>query len=229
MRTVSRILLLGLVCLGYGYASSPSPSTIMITDVYSFKMSVHTPRIYDNMESKGYRKYTLDILKGELYLTYRADGTGEAEISVTNLCNSSYKIGGENVTYDTHLDTDRVWPRVNLVGSNKTEVFKKPSVAFALICDPSYNVGEVDEDNTLYISLSGSGSVRRLSKTRKQVIRYMSGYLAGTLGCGCSAYGHVSPTRVNGANGPMLERVDDVAAVWGTWKATYRRSFATQD
>lgn len=224
MKKAICVLFLALTAVVGGYASSTSKSKATITDVYTFKMAVKTPRVYDNMQSKGYRKYRIDKLYGELHLTYPADGTGGAEISVKNLKNRSYKVGGNYVTYETYLDEDKVCPRVNLIGSNKTGIFKKPSVAFALVCDPSYNVGEMDEDNTLYITLSGSGTVRKCKNTREQLIKSMSGYLSGTLGCGCSAYGHMSPTRVNGAYGPICDMVDDVAAVWGTWKAIYRHS-----
>ena len=194
----------------------------IITDIYKFKMSVKTPRIYDNMQSKGYRKYKIDHIEGELWLSYTADGMSAATIQVTNLVNKTYKVGGKNVTYTAYLDDYRVFPRVNLIGNNKTGVFKTPSVVFSIVCDPSYNVGEVDEDNTLYIDLAGNGTTSTDKKRQGQVIKSLRGYLAGTLGCGCSAYGHVSPTRINGAYGPIAGYVDDVAAVWGSWKATYK-------
>ena len=192
-----------------------------ITDVYRFKMNVHTPRIYNNMESLGSRRYVTDKIEGELLLTYDIEGKSAPEITVTNLVNKSYKIGGRYVQYKTYLN-EAIFPRVNLVGNNKTGKFRVPSVCFALVCDPSYNIGEVDEDNTLYITLGGSGNTGTRRGT--QVMTTLSGYLAGTLGCGCTAYGHISPTRVNGAYGPILDKVDDVAAVWGTWRATYKCS-----
>ena len=199
-----------------------SPSSI--TDVYTFRMTLHMPRIYDNMESLGYRQYTTDTIRGELHLTYYSDGDDGAVISVTNLVNKSYKIGKSYVTYESTVDEDFISPRVNLIGNNKKNTFKIPSVAFCLICDPSYNIGDIDEDYTLYLLLSGRGTTVTWSKKGIQLIKTLSGYVTGTMGCGCSAYGHISPTRINGPYGPLKDAVDDVAAVWGTWYASYKET-----
>ena len=55
-------------------------------------------------------------------------------------------------------------------------------------------------------------------KISKKQLKTLSGYAAGTIGCGCMAYGHVSPTRMLGFWG-ATDIVDDVAAVHGTWTA----------
>ena len=60
--------------------------------------------------------------------------------------------------------------------------------------------------------VSGKGGFHQKFKCLKAA----AGKVAGTLGCGCTAYGHVSPTRKIGYWGPT-DDVDDVAAVDGTW------------
>ena len=224
-KVITLVFLAALAILALSASIESDKATVpTFTDIYSLKMSVRIPRVYDNMESNGYRKYHVDTLIGELRMTYPADGSGRATLSVENLYNKSHKVGGEFVTYESYIDADAVFPRVNLIGSNKTGIFKKPSVVFALVCDPSYNIGEVTEDNTLYITLSGTGGISKMKRKNAQVIKSLSGYLAGIIGCGCSEYGHTSPTRVNGAFGPISDAVDDVAAVWGQWRATYQYS-----
>ena len=94
------------------------------------------------------------------------------------------------------------------------------SICFALAAEPSYNIGEFDEDNALYVTLAGKGSF----DTKHKMLKSASGYLAGTLGCGCMAYGHVSPTRQIGYFGPINDDVDDVAAVYGRWSIKYNAS-----
>ena len=220
-------LLAGVAFLwGIPYTEGNTTPKAAITDVYTLRMNIQTPRIYDNMTSQGYRKYTLDVLEGDLRITYPLDESERATVEVVNLVNKRYRVGGKNVTYITYVD-ESIIPRVNVIGDNKKSEFKVPSIVFALECDPSYNIGEVEEDNTLYITLGGKGSTRMATSgrgRRVQVINRMSGNLAGSLGCGCKAYGHVSPTRVNGAYGPIKTRVDDVAAVYGTWTARLRTS-----
>lgn len=221
MDTALRRCVLAIIMLASGIVAQECIGGV-VTDIYTLKMSINTPRVYNNSGSLGYRKYRKDNLVGELHFSYDAEGMEKAKISVVGLQNISYAINGTTVKYNVELDS-MVTPRVNLIGSNLTNIFKTPSVSFAVVCDPSYNIGGVEEDNTLYITLSGKGTVSERIREHAQVIRKLSGNLAGALGCGCSAYGHKSPTRVNGVDGPM-SRVDDVAAVWGTWSATYKKS-----
>lgn len=137
------------------------------------------------------------------------------DVTFTNFVNKTHKLSsGKNVTYTTTLDYDSKWPRFNLIGNNKTEKFKTPSVCFAIVAEPSYNIGELDEDNALYITMSGKGSIA----SPVGYVRILIGKVAGTIGCGCMAYGHVSPTRKIGIFG-ATDSVDDVAAVDGIWRA----------
>ena len=129
-----------------------------------------------------------------------------------NLVNKTHKLSnGNNVTYKALVDYDARFPRFNAIGNNKTNSFKTASICFALAAEPNYNIGEFDEDTSLYITLAGKGTI-----DSKGVLRKVSGYAAGTLGCGCMAYGHISPTRTIGYYG-ATDQVDDVAAVYGTW------------
>lgn len=65
--------------------------------------------------------------------------------------------------------------------------------------------------------VSGSGLLHP-----KGYIRKLGGNVSGTIGCGCSAYGHISPTRVLWFWGASSQ-VDDVAAVYGKWSAKFNR------
>ena len=86
--------------------------------------------------------------------------------------------------------------RLNAIGSNKTNKFKTASICFSIIAEPSYNIGEIDEETALYVTLAGKGNINS-SGTMSSAM----GYVAGTLGCGCRDYGHVSPTRTIGQHG----------------------------
>ena len=100
---------------------------------------------------------------------------------------------------------------MNAIGSNKTNRFKTATLCLSIAAEPSYNIGQFDEDTSLYITISGKGTINT-----KGLMSKANGYVAGTLGCGCMAYGHKSPTRTIGYNG-VTDTVSDVAAVYGTW------------
>lgn len=217
-----------------------------VTDVYDLKLHVGVPRIYDNTQSLGYRKYQWQTIRGELHITYPVDKEGEEDysrpsIAIKNLVNKTHKMNGKYITYSCTVNNDGEAfggpiTRVNVIGNNRTDIFKQASVVFFLDAEPSYSIGEDDEDNSLLITLGGYGTVANCTwypfyccgstACRKyyqkiQVIARLRGYLGGTLGCGCKAYGHKSPTRVMGYDG-HTKKVDDVAAVFGQWIATYR-------
>lgn len=69
--------------------------------------------------------------------------------------------------------------------------------------------------------------MKQIDGTYFRTIGGMRGFAAGTLGCGCKAYGHVSPTRQAGWNG-ATDKVDDVAAVSGQWIAVWKDRSITQ-
>lgn len=131
--------------------------------------------------------------------------------SFANLRNKTHRMSnGKHVTYDGYLDDTKTF-RVVAIGNNKTDKFNTASICFFLMAEPSYNIGEFDEDTSLFVTLAGKG---RLKNGR---VKTASGSVAGTLGCGCYAYGHVSPTRVIWWYG-VSDIVTDVAAVHGTWR-----------
>lgn len=186
-----------------------------VTDTYNFKMTLEVPRIYDNMQSKGYRKYQKQTVKGKMFLTYDDASDESAVVSFSDLRNTKHKVNGSAVTY-TVVPDETVQSFVNVIGNNLTMDFHVASVCFGIIAEPSYIWGAPDEDNSLYVMLAGSGRTTKVKGAR--VIRKMSGTVSGAIGCGCSFYGHVSPTRMMGAYGPSATVVD-VASVFGKWRA----------
>lgn len=237
MNNLKKTILVALLGLGM-----TAGAVTIQTDVYDFKLVVKVPRVYDNTKSKGYRKYQPQIVKGYLKITYYSNGQ-RPSIEITDLYNKTHKMSnGRNVTYSVLVnnsgDLEGPITRVNLIGNNKTDVFKTPSVVLYMDAEPSYNVGEDNEDNSLLMTLAGSGKCKEfqhyyykcsngfISKCKLgkcMAIQSLSGYAAGNLGCGCYAYGHKSPTRVAAACG-HTDQVDDVAATFGTFKATYLRT-----
>ncbi len=192
---------------------------VAAVDTYIFTMHLAVPRIYDNAQSLGSRKYQSQTIKGEMLMMYGKDAK-LVDVQFTNMVNKTHKLSnGKYVSYGrTTLDTI-IWPRFNAIGSNKTGKFKTASICFYIAAEPSYNIGEFDEDNALYVMLAGKGAFH----SKQLHLKSASGKVAGTLGCGCMAYGHKSPTRKITFYGPGKE-VDDVAAVFGTWSIKYSKT-----
>jgi hypothetical protein len=189
-------------------------------DTYQFKMNLKVPRIYNNSQSLGYRKYQPQTLKGELQFIYRDDG--KIQVRVKGLYNKTHKISGRNVTYTCYE-----WPYddnlidVVAVGNNRTGKFEQGGASFAFVADPSYNIGGVDEDNTLMLELSGVG------KIKNGVLKNLKGAVRGKIGCGCKAYGHKSPTRLFWAF--VSSVVVDTAPLYGTFTATFKNRRVEKD
>lgn len=177
------------------------------TDVYELKMSMMVPRVYDNTGSLGYRQYQTQTVVAQLRVEH-GDG-GEPSITIPWAENRKHKVGGRCVTYEPTEAEGVVW---HAIGSNRTGEFRTGSLKFELDLNPSYNVGDDEPDNALILTLSGSGNVSSDGRLKRA-----NGYLAGQIGCGCSAYGHVSPTRVLGPFG-ATGQVVDIAAVHGHWR-----------
>ena len=135
------------------------PTFSTTVDIYDFKMKLKVPRIYNNTKSLGYRKYQAQTLKGQLQIAY--DENGDASVKVVGLYNKTHKISGRNVTY-----VCEEWPFSDAhtlvvgVGNNRTGKFTQGAISFSFVADPSYNIGGVDEDNTLMLELSGIGRIR---------------------------------------------------------------------
>lgn len=185
-----------------------------VIDKYDFTMRLYVPRVYDNMQSLGYRKYQPQTLKGTLFVIYTDDQ--ETLVKVNGLENITHKIGGKRVTYECSesLYDDNGVLAVG-VGSNKTLKFNQGGVKFSFMANPSYNIGDLGEDNTLILNLSGHGTLR------KDIVKTMRGSVTGQIGCGCHAYGHVSPTRLY--CGYLTDIVWDIAPVDGRFTMRFRK------
>lgn len=217
LKKILETLFIAAIILGVFGDEPDSNEEMIITPThfatYELKMSIKTPRVYNNTNSLGFRKYQPQKVVGKMVLEYAEDGS-LLDIKFKDFVNKTQKLSsGLPITYETSLG-DQVYPRFNAIGSNRTQKFNIASVIFSLEAEPNYAIGEMDEDNGLYVTLSGRGRVS--SKTGKMT--NLTGTLGGTLGCGCYGYGHISPTRVLWWLGPSLQ-VDDVAAVYGTWRA----------
>ena len=93
-----------------------------------------------------------------MLLCYGSDGR-LVDVQFKDFVNRTHKLSnGKNVEYDAKLAWTP-YPRFNAIGSNKTGKFTTASVCFGLEAEPSYNIGEMDEDNGLYVTLSGKGIV----------------------------------------------------------------------
>lgn len=217
----------------------------LFVNEYSLRIKQQVPRIYDNNTSQGYRKNQAQTINGVLYMVYdMQDRTKRPRIFVEGLVNKTYKLSnGKNVTYSAIINNsgDLQGPvtRINLIGNNRTKVFKTPSIVFYMDAEPNYNLGPDDEDNSLLCTFAGKGTstTKRIKATcrlddaisvvdhgRQQVINTVVGSDAGTLGCGCMAYGHVSPTRVSSWFA-YTDIVDDVAATFGDWSLKYKSCY----
>lgn len=197
--------------------TAASAAAKTVTDTYDFKMTLQVPRIYDNMESQGYRAYQRQTIRGKMHITYDDAVPGTPSITFTGVYNVTHKVNGKSVTYEvtTTYETPK---RVNAIGSNSTGKFKIASVTFGIEAQPSYAIAAPDEDNSLYLTLSAKGLIGGRSDKGGKYIKSLSGSAAGSIGCACKEYGHVSPTRVMGAYGPT-DLVDDIGSVFGTWSA----------
>lgn len=198
------------------------------TDVYKFRMRVRVPRIYDNTTSMGQRKWQSQLIVGEMHVDYSIDDISPI-ITFTNCYNKTHKIDGKNVTYLCENGYDDVVIRWVVMGSNKTGLFKNGSCFFYADFEPSYNIGEDEPDNSLLLYFGGYGTLQKVTNKiigNTNKVKRWRGYCVGTMGCGCTAYGHISPTRVLGFFGPLCDFVTDVASIpIGHWTATYSHSY----
>lgn len=181
----------------------------VVTEVYSLKLHLKVPQVRDNSASMGRRAYAKQRLEGEMHVTYSGDSVS---IAVRGLVNKNFKVGGKNVEYQVVTDIT-CW---NLIGNNRIDRFKKPSVCFSMEAQPSYAwPWKPDSDNSFVLTVSGFGASYKA----------LRGYVSGTQGCGCAAYGHKSPTREMGPAGRPMQ-VSDMAATFGKWRAKLKRTYA---
>ena len=166
---------------------------------YKISMTLKVPRVFNNSDSMGYRKVQSQKIVGYISVDRDScDEFGEPKMEAIGLVNTSHRISGKRVTYDSAIADEVMW---RYVGNNKTDVFKNATIKFGLDLNPSYNIGDDEPDNTLIMTLSGYGFTDR----------NIRGSVTGQIGCGCTAYGHVSPTRT------IEGRIDDIAPVCGVF------------
>jgi hypothetical protein len=193
-------------------------SAIVAEDIYTFKLSLKVPQVLDNSNSKGVRKVQSQAIKGYFHVLWHEDGN--CTFDTSGLYNTKFKVGGRNVTYKGYAGDGIIYPYFNYIGSNLSGKFKTPCLATSLVLEPSYAIDSVNEDNSFYLVLSGFGSSS--DKNGYRVAKSIKGKASGTQGCGCMAYGHKSPTRKAGINGPLSE-VSDIVATHGTWTMKWKR------
>ena len=218
------LLSLGIVLATSIFAATSSLAK-QVVDVYSLQIALKVPQVVDNTQSLGKRVYKLQKITGRLLVYYDGETEAAEAIELVDLVNLSYKVGGKNVKYkaleDGYVGVPQIW---NAIGSNKTLVFNKSSVCFNAELEPSYSLGEPNNDNSLILVFSGASTLATKKLSCGVKIKFLTtvgGYVVGTQGCGCHDYGHVSPTRSLGLYGPT-DQVVDIAAVWGTWKAKFQ-------
>lgn len=85
----------------------------------------------------------------------------ETLVKVNGLENRTHKIGGKRVTYEcSEIPYEDNGVLAVGVGSNKTLKFNQSGLKFSFMANPSYNIGDLGEDNTLILNLSGHGTLR---------------------------------------------------------------------
>lgn len=188
-----------------------------VTDTYDLDMRLRLPQVFDNMKSRGYRKYQTQRVTGKVVVRY-SDDDGRVTFSFENLVNHTFKVGGRKVTYESPDDESPNWV---YIGNNGTGVFKTPCAKFCLECEPSYVEGLTD-DSALILTCAGFGSSAMWKCCRIPAV--ITGYASGTLGCGCAYYGRTSPTRHIWYCGPLCSSVSAVAPVYGKFKMKFVKS-----
>lgn len=205
-----KCLMLIVVCMSL-YSSGS------ITDVYDLNMTLKIPRVYNNTESLGYRKLQTQRFSGKMLVQYNEND--RPNITILDLVNKTQKLSsGKCITYECYTTG---LTRFNYIGDNRRNMFTTPSLRFSLAAEPSYALTDLQEDNSMYLELAGYGAVSKTIIKQCTIPIRLSGYVVGTLGCGCSDYGHVSPTRIIG---PCMfeDIIDDVAPVYGTWHIRFK-------
>ena len=192
-----------------------------VVDVYNLTAALIVPQVLDNSDSKGRRVYRRQMLKGSLLFSYKDEG--DVSLEVQGLSNLTFKVSGACVTYTTSIQPTPIIPLLAYIGDNSKVMFNVATTCFYLEALPSYVSSEPDADNSFYLTFSGRGPTTSGIRHGALLPKTLMGYVAGTQGCGCSCYGHISPTRAAGVYGPT-EKVIDVASVFGQWRAIYSHS-----
>jgi len=200
------------------------PATLFadaFTDVYDVRFRLRVPRVYDNGASLGYRKYQTQDIRGQMFVTYGEDAL--PSVSFSDFTNLTHLIGDSNVTYTASLDEDALM-NFSWCGDNRKQTFTRPNCNFAVVLSPSYKRGDdMLDDLHLTVACTVGSSLRTMTEAgRVQIAKTLTGYAAGQLRCNCTAWGHVSPTRIWGLLGPTYF-VTDIASVAGSVRMRYNK------
>lgn len=201
------------------YSPDESDADLVAVDEYDFRVRLQVPQVFDNTTSQGYRAYRPQSISGSMFVGWMSDGG--FRIYFGKLVNSQFKVQGSRVTYVAEVLSDTVYPRFVYIGNNKTNRFTTPCMCFYAQFQPSYAIGEPEEDNSFYLMFAGRGSSICKGSINARIARRLYGYAAGMQGCSCMDYGHKSPTRNAGISGPT-EVVNDVVSSFGTWHAAWK-------
>lgn len=140
IRGLTVMLSAGLLAFAAPLASDAE----QVADIYTFKMSLRVPRVYDNTTSLGYRKYQTQTIVGTMKIIYDAeDDSVSPMVDIVDLVNKTHKINGTKVTYNCYVEEDYEYAFLVGLGNNKTETFKYCGIDFSFVADPSYNIGGV--------------------------------------------------------------------------------------
>lgn len=194
------------------------------TDVYDMKIQAYMPRVYDNTASVGYRKYQRQIITGQMYVTY--DESDKISLRFSQFTNKTYKINGSPVTYEVFMNSESLH-NFSWCGNNKTGKFTRPNCNFTIEMVPSYKIGSEMLDN-VHLSIAcvkGSKKTVTICRQKAVVASSLSGSCAGQIGCNCTAWGHISPTRMWGFFGPS-DIVTDIASVDGKVKLKWNKALS---
>ena len=191
---------------------------IVAADEYDVQIYLKVPQVLANTHSMGYRKMKSQQLKGTMYINW----TDEDDYIVTfeGMYNKNFKVGGKPVVYKC-MEYGDVGTVFSWIGNNATGHFKTPCINMSILAEPSYAIGEPNEDNSFILDMSGVGTSKMIGGSR--IARKFIGSVAGRQGCGCAAYTHVSPTRKAGIRGPTSEVVDIAPLAKGRWRAKFKR------
>lgn len=209
MSIISIMAYLSFATVDYGDGQS---SRIVAEDHYKFILHLRVPQVRNNSNSTGYRRFEYQSIRGTFMVNWHEDGS--RSYSLVDCQNRSFKVGGNFVTYNATVGDDIMYTRFNYIGYNSNNLFKIPVICTSLILEPSYAISEANEDNSFYLVLSGSGS--SAMKGGNRIATSMSGRAVGTQGCGCTDYGHKSPTRGMGIQGPT-NAPEDAVGTYGNW------------
>ena len=215
---MSLISIIAYLSFATGEYDNESGSRIVAEDHYKFTLRLRVPQVRNNSDSTGSRKFEFQSIYGTFKVNWHENGM--RSYSLVDCSNRTFKVGGKCVTYDAIVGNEIMFTRFNYIGMNKPELFKTPVICTSVILEPSYALTDVNEDNSFYLVISGSGSSS--IKDGNRIATAFNGRAVGTQGCGCTDYGHKSPTRGIGIKAPT-DQPEDVVGTYGNWSLRWKK------